>query len=98
MTNDEINRLLEISKVGDDLKNFKDEGGYALLEKHILTPFEQGAFEAFQNIPASDTDAVTMSQAMGKIIKKIRTEIDIKINEGKLAKKQLNSNEGDFEI
>ena len=67
--NEEINRLLEISKIGDDFKNFKENGGYAMLEKYILTPFEQGAFDAFQDVLASDIDAVTMTQAMGKIIK-----------------------------
>ena len=93
--NEEIDRLLEISKVGDDLKNFKEKGGYATLEKHILNPMEKGAFEAFQNVLASDIDAVTMTQAMGKIIKKIRSEIDQKINEGNLAKSQLNNSEGE---
>lgn len=96
--NEEINRLVETSKIGDDLKNFKEGGGYALLEKHILTPFEKGAFEAFQTVLASDIDAVTMTQAMGKIIKKIRAEIDIKINLGLVAKNQLNKKEGEDEL
>ena len=98
ISNEEINRLVEISKVGDDLKNLKEGGGYTILEKCILNPMEKGAFEAFQNVPASDIDAVTMTQAMGKIIKKIRSEIDSKINEGNLAKSQLNNREGDNEI
>ena len=96
--NEELNRLLEISKIGDDLKNFKEQGGYATLEKHILTPFEKGAFEAFQTVLASDIDAVTMTQAMGKIIKKIRAEIDIKINLGLMAKNQINNPKGDYDI
>ena len=95
MSPEEINRLLELSKIGDDLKNFKESGGYAVLKEHVLDPLERGTFEAFVEIPADDINAIIMTQAMAKIIKKIYQEIDIKINEGMLSKNQLNNSEGE---
>lgn len=96
--NEERNRLLELSKIGDDLKNFKDEGGYAMLRKHILNPLEKGAFEAFKNVPAEDINRVMETQMMWKIIDMIRKTIDNKINEGLMAKNQLNNPKGDYDI
>ena len=96
--NEEINRLIEISKIGDDLKNFKEQGGCAVLQKHILTPLEKGAFDAFKNVPAEDTNRVMETQMMWKIIDMIRKTIDIKINEGLMAKNQLNNPKGDYDI
>jgi hypothetical protein len=96
--NEEMNRLLEISKIGDDLKNFKEEGGYAILQKYILDPFEKEAFEAFQDVIATDVDSVIETQMMGKIVRRIRQAIEIKINEGMLAKSQLkNNSEGEYD-
>lgn len=98
LSNDEMLRLQEISRVGEELDNFRNSGGFQSLKIHILDPMYQGAFEAFTRVDPSDSLQVVQTQQMGKVIKEIERLIESKIQEGRLARHtiaELPGNEGE---
>ena len=84
-------RLREIASVGKALEEIVSNGSYAAIEEYILKPLEEGAFDAFSRVPASDSNAVIETQMAAKIIRQIRIAIESKIQEGRLAQHTLNN-------
>ncbi|MDI6788311.1 MAG: hypothetical protein QME51_08065 [Planctomycetota bacterium] len=76
----DIGRKLQTALNGEDFK---------MLNEHILLPLQIGAFEAFKKIPADAPVLILEAQLMSKMIDTIRREVEIKINQGRLAEEQL---------
>lgn len=81
--------LRERIAVGQRLQQVLNGDDFKTLHEHILLPLQVGAFEAFKKIPASDTVLVLETQLMSKMIDTIQKEVEIKINQGRLAEEQL---------
>ncbi|MDP2672060.1 MAG: hypothetical protein Q8O68_00940 [Candidatus Daviesbacteria bacterium] len=81
--------LREKVNIGIKLKEIVSRQDYKTLEEYVLVPLQISAFETFKKVDASDTIQVVEAQMMSKIIDAIRREIEIKINQGMLAEKQL---------
>lgn len=91
---EELRKLEEKVQVGNWFYDFLHTGPYDLLNKHVLVPMDEGAFEVFKTIKADDHIGIVEAQMMSKVIGRIRTTIEAKINEGRMATetiKQLNS-------
>lgn len=86
---DDVLVLREKINIGLKLKTIISGADYKLLEEYVLVPLQISAFETFKKVDAADTIQVIESQMMSKIIDAIRREIEIKINQGLLAEKQL---------
>lgn len=80
----EILELVRKSETGDKMTEFKEKH-FPFLDKEILEPMRQGAFNAFLSLAPSDTESITQAQQAAKVVDKIRKEIDAKIQEGILA-------------
>ncbi len=86
---EELQRLEEISRIGDSFENFVNGEFYQVLDKYIFQTLDKGAFEAFKKVDPKDEIAIIETQKMSQIIGKIKSEINKKIQEGKLAKHQI---------
>jgi len=84
--NEELVRLEKVSHIGDAMQAFVNgSGGLEVLETYILTPLEKKAFETFKQVNPVMQAEVIQTQMMSKVIDQIRQEIQIKIEEGRLA-------------
>ena len=81
--------LRERIAIGQRLQGLLNGEDFKVLHEHILLPLQVGAFEAFKKVPASDTLHVLETQLMSKMIDTIQKEVEIKINQGRLAEEQL---------
>lgn len=86
---DNVLILREKINIGLKLKGIVDGQDYKILEEYVLVPLQISAFETFKKVDANDTLQVVEAQMMSKIIDAIRREVEIKINQGLLAEKQL---------
>lgn len=86
---DDVLVLREKINIGLKLKEIIIRQDYKTLEEYVLVPLQVSAFETFKKVDASDTIQVIEAQMMSKIIDAIRREIEIKINQGLLAERQL---------
>jgi predicted RecB family nuclease len=92
----EINELYERSQLSDNFKELKNSRNFSLYEQHVLDKLYKGAFEAFTNVNPQNEVEVIQTQMMGKIINRIRQEIDKIIDDGTMARQllsQLNEEE-----
>lgn len=86
--NEYLKEFEERSRKGDEVYNFY-VNAYPVLNKYILLPLEQKAFETFVKVDPSDMTQVIETQKMVQIINAIRTMIQTVIEEGRLAKQTL---------
>ena len=86
---EEVRRLEEISRKGDDLRDFKNSRGYGALVRYVLDPIKQRAFDDFESIKADDTVSIIETQMQKKVVDMILMLIDAGISEGDLAKHNL---------
>jgi hypothetical protein len=81
--------LIRKSEEGELLDRFLREGSYDVLNKLILIPLEEAAFKAFSQVNPSELHEVIQTQKMAQIIREIRSTIESKVAEGRLAAHQL---------
>ena len=81
--------LRERVVIGQRLQELLFGNDFKVLHEHILLPLQVGAFEAFKKVSADDTIHVLETQLMSKMIDTIQKEVEIKINQGRLAEEQL---------
>ena len=85
----EMKKLEDQSLLGDKMNNIYLQGVWHDLEENIFQPLEDDAFSIFKEVEATNVSAVAQAQMLGAAIDKIRSKIKAIINEGTLAKQQI---------
>jgi hypothetical protein len=86
--NAETQRLIDLSRKADVLRDFKVSPYYNTL-RAIFDALDQKAFETFKKVDPSDVNGVIQTQMMSKVISQLWREIDNTIREGDLALQTL---------
>ena len=84
-----IRNYQDESQIGDLFKHFEHSGILESLEKHILQPMDEGAFEIFRNTPAEETNRIIEAQMISKVLIMFRKTWEQKIQDGIYAKQKL---------
>lgn len=77
--------LIRKAEIGEQLDRFLREGAYDVLNKLVLIPLEEAAFKAFTQVNPSELHEVIQTQKMAQMISQIRSTIETRIAEGRLA-------------
>ena len=91
LTDDDVLRLQELAQAGDMLRNLLSSTEYQVLDREVFKPIEQEAFEVFCRVDPADTGAVMQAQKMKQVMDVIRTRINQCVEQGRLARHQLNT-------
>ena len=89
MDDNDLLGLQERAQLSDEFKELTRSRGYALLEQHILEKLYQQAFDTFKKVDPESTTQVIQSQMMGKMIDRIRLEVNRIIDDGDMARQLL---------
>jgi hypothetical protein len=81
--------LQDRAQLSEEFKTLKQSRGWTLFEQNVLDKLYQQAFETFKKVdPNSPTDII-QAQIMGKIIDRIRLEVNRIIDDGDMARQLL---------
>ena len=89
---DEQIRLGEMAQAGEFLQEFKDSKFWPAFNSYILEEMDRESYNWYcENLNPENSEKDIVFKVQGVIVRKIRQRIDMKINEGKLARQTLNT-------
>lgn len=91
--NAETALLIETSRKGDRMRDFKESEHYAAFIQIILDPLDRKAFETFKRVDPASPNDIIQAQMASKIVDQIKQEIESVISQGDLAKEYLRNEE-----
>ncbi len=90
---EQIQTYIEVSRIGDQMEQFKASEHSSNFVQHILEPLDRRAFETFKKVTPTEPYEVVQAQMISKSIDAIKGEIDSLIQLGYLAKQALKSSD-----
>lgn len=84
-----MQELRDRGQLSDEFKEFTRSRGYTLFEQHVMEKLYQQAFNVFKTVDPEHTSEVIQAQMMGKMIDRIRLEVNKIIDDGDMARQLL---------